>query len=99
MDSYPPDPETGALPDDGDDGLVRFVADRMRGELGHVLGGFSDDELLVFARIFQNNVKIRAEHQFGRFAGDAIVLVATEGKPEEAPTSERWRPYVAGELT
>ncbi|MCW2917946.1 MAG: hypothetical protein JWN52_6014 [Actinomycetia bacterium] len=44
-------------------------------------------------------MKIRAEHQFGRFAGDAIVLVATEGKPEGAPTSERWRPYVAGELT
>ncbi|MCW2917947.1 MAG: peptide synthetase [Actinomycetia bacterium] len=50
MDSYPPDPEMGALPEDGDDGedgLVRFVADRMRGELGHVLGGFSDDELLA----------------------------------------------------
>jgi len=100
MDSYPPEAEVVVLPEgDGGDEELGRVAGWLREELGHVLGGFSEDELMLFARIFRNNVKIRAEHKFGRFNGDAIVLVATEGKPDGLPTTERWRPYVSGELS
>ncbi|RSM36171.1 non-ribosomal peptide synthetase [Amycolatopsis balhimycina DSM 5908] len=71
----------------------------IRAEFGHLLGGFSDEEIAVFARIFENNTRIRGAHATGRFDGDALILVSAGSRPEDGPSAARWAPYVSGELT
>jgi amino acid adenylation domain-containing protein len=106
MDSYPyggPRPGEEGAPGEPDAeereaGLGR-LADRIREELGHVLGAVSDAEFLRLARVFQNNSELSRAHQPAQYHGDVLLLVAAMGKPDDAPTAERWRPYVSGELT
>ncbi|MFJ8332162.1 amino acid adenylation domain-containing protein [Streptomyces sp. NPDC094437] len=102
MDSYPPDPaavRTGAAPGAGElaaqDVDAGMIA-RVRSELGDRLGGFTDPELLVMARIFRTNTTLRDEHTFGRFDGETLVLVAEEGKPADFSAEALWRPYLTG---
>jgi thioesterase domain-containing protein/aryl carrier-like protein len=71
---------------------------RLREENGALLGGLSDDELMLLLRVFRNNAEIMGEHVPGRFGGDALLLVADESRPADSATAERWRSHVAGEI-
>lgn len=53
---------------------------------------------MVVCRIVHNNSQIRDRHRFGRFDGDALLVVAAESAPDTAPGSSaaRWAPYVTG---
>jgi thioesterase domain-containing protein/aryl carrier-like protein len=75
------------------------LLDRARQEFGRVLGATTDDELMVLVRIFQNNNELAIHHDFGSFDGDALVLVATEGRRTDRATAETWRPYISGEVS
>jgi thioesterase domain-containing protein len=102
MDSYPTDEETERARTEAAEALPAgdaAWAGLIRAEFGHVLGGFSDEEVLVFARIFQNNIAIRDRHEFGRFDGDALLLVSGESTPADMPTTGRWAPHVSGEVS
>ncbi|MCX4771938.1 non-ribosomal peptide synthase/polyketide synthase [Streptomyces sp. NBC_01260] len=96
MDAYPPmatgssDVRSGDAQPGDDAGL----ADRIRAELGHLLGGFSDEELKLMARAYHNNAAIKDEHEFGRFDGDALLLVAEEGKPAGISHTAPWEPFI-----
>ncbi|WP_414945499.1 amino acid adenylation domain-containing protein, partial [Amycolatopsis sp. cmx-11-32] len=97
MDSFPL-AEIVREADDADDGDEPWE-EVIRAEFGHLLGGFSDEELAVFARIFENNTRIRAAHPTGRFDGDTLILTATDNAAEDGPLRARWAPYVSGALT
>jgi thioesterase domain-containing protein len=103
----PADDRTAVDPDgrveepvsDHDDAAeLERVKERVRREAGYALGAISDDELLRLARIYHNNTTIGLNHDFRRFDGDILLLVAAEGRPADAPTGERWRPYVSGDV-
>ncbi|WP_433325333.1 non-ribosomal peptide synthase/polyketide synthase [Spirillospora sp. CA-294931] len=99
MDSFPP--EQGAAPREisGGEDSVANLAQHMRDELGDMLGGLSDDELTLLARVFHNNVTLKAQHDHGRFGGDTLVLVADEGKPEDFSSEARWSPHLTRPAT
>ncbi|MFE7598445.1 amino acid adenylation domain-containing protein [Streptomyces sp. NPDC057494] len=71
----------------------------LRADMGAVLGGISDEELSRVLRVFENNSRLRVEHRTGRFGGDALVVVAAEGKATDVPWAQRWEPYISGEIT
>ncbi|MFJ7277126.1 alpha/beta fold hydrolase, partial [Kitasatospora sp. NPDC098663] len=109
LDAYPPEPsaeepagEASAAADaePGEEGQAgpELWAEIIKAEFGHVLSGFSDDEIAILTRLFQNNLDIRDTHALGRFEGDALLIVATEGKPEGVSNFARWADYVAGEV-
>ncbi|MFD8008536.1 amino acid adenylation domain-containing protein [Streptomyces mirabilis] len=109
MDAYPAPPrpdgesadrdrqpvDAGVLEDDE---RLAPVMERMRREAGQALGAISDDEFRRLAQVFINNSLLRQEHAPGRFDGDALVLVAAEGRPDGAPTADNWKPYVSGAI-
>jgi thioesterase domain-containing protein len=114
LDVYPPRrrPDTGPIDGDGEDGpadielmpppdpdaelfAVREWVRRMAGPFG----GLSDDECLHLARLFLNNQRLALEHTYGRFDGEAMVLVAELDRPENAPTARDWEPYVSGTVS
>jgi thioesterase domain-containing protein/aryl carrier-like protein len=71
----------------------------LRADVGAVLGGISDEELSRVLRVAENNSQLRVEHRAGRFGGDALVVVAAEGKATDVPWAQRWEPYISGEIT
>ncbi|MFC8436401.1 amino acid adenylation domain-containing protein [Streptomyces sp. NPDC057253] len=113
MDAYPPgrldahgagehapdrekeaDDGSGAELDDNTE-LVR----RIRADLGHLLTGFTDEELELMARAYRNNAVIKAEHVYGRFDGNALLLVAEQGKPASFRPTAPWEPYITKEMS
>ncbi|PHQ52957.1 hypothetical protein BLA24_05270 [Streptomyces cinnamoneus] len=104
MDSFPTaptdlsGPSGPAEPAGEDDAEVAEWAELIRAELGHALGGLSDEEIVVLARVFRNNGDIRSAHHFGRFDGDALLLVAAEGRPDGESGAARWAPHVSGRV-
>jgi len=83
----PPDPDTE----------LHALRDWVRRVTGP-LGGLSDDDCMRLARLFQNSQRVSVEHAYRRFDGDALVLVAAQDRPDEAPTPEAWEPYVTGTI-
>lgn len=83
------------------------LMERVREEMGAVLGAISDDEALLLAQTHQENMGLRRAHEFGRFDGDALLFVAAGDRGADAdeeenasePTAERWTPYVSGEIS
>ncbi|TYC69423.1 acyl-CoA dehydrogenase family protein [Streptomyces sp. CB01881] len=63
---------------------------------GAVLAGMSEAELEACARVFVNNALVTRAHGFGRFDGDVLVVVATEGRREDTPGPESRQRYVSG---
>jgi thioesterase domain-containing protein len=110
MDAYPilRMPDAGSVDGDGEDGPadldpmpapnpdeeLEAIREWVRGA-GVLVGGLSDEECLRFARLSQNNNRIVAEHVYGRFDGEVLLLVAAEEKSEMAPTAKDWEPYVS----
>ncbi|WP_329602660.1 thioesterase domain-containing protein [Actinomadura soli] len=94
--------ESAPAPEPGEGDLeaaLRRTAARFREEVGEVLGGVSDDELLLVAKVFRNNVLLRRSHEFGVFDGDVLLLVAGEREGDDLPDGELWEPYVSGEIS
>ncbi|MGI5182532.1 amino acid adenylation domain-containing protein [Dactylosporangium sp. CA-152071] len=81
----PPDPEAELL----------ALRDWVRGMAGP-LGGLSDEDCVHFAHCFLNNQRISAEHTYGRFEGDVMVLVAGADRPADARSAQDWQRYVSG---
>ncbi|MFJ8790574.1 amino acid adenylation domain-containing protein [Streptomyces sp. NPDC102462] len=97
LDAYPPDPAAerpGGTPDAAE--VDSAMVARIRAELGQLLGGFSDDELRVMARVYRNNAALRSGHTFGRFDGRTLLVVAEEGKPAGFRAGALWEPYATG---
>ncbi|WP_344142228.1 amino acid adenylation domain-containing protein, partial [Polymorphospora rubra] len=100
MDAYPPEDGTAPAPAlEAASQLDTDTVARVRAELGDLLGGFSDEELLRMAAIYRNNAALRAGHTYGRFDGDTLLLVATEGKRPDFSVEGRWQPYLSGLVT
>jgi amino acid adenylation domain-containing protein len=76
---------------------LQALIDEVRRGAGRL--GASDEDWLHIARLMQNHQKIAAEHTFGRFDGNVLVLVAQEGKHGYQPTAEHWEPYVTGSIS
>nr|WP_073813029.1 non-ribosomal peptide synthetase [Kitasatospora sp. CB01950] len=104
MDAYPPDPAAAppALADPvagpGPDAAAELVG-RMRAEVGTLLAGFSDEELVLMAGVFRNNVELRARHDFGRFDGDTLLLIAEQGREPGSDQARLWEPHLTGRVT
>ncbi|MBT2400070.1 non-ribosomal peptide synthetase, partial [Streptomyces sp. ISL-100] len=97
-----PDEEPAGQGDEPQEDLeakVDRLLDVVRQEAGSTLGAVTDEEYRRFARVLQNHRTIRVGHEFGRFDGDALLIVAEEDRPEDGPTAEHWKPYVAGEVS
>jgi thioesterase domain-containing protein len=92
-----PEPPEGVVLDEA--ARQQRTADNIRRELGEVLGGISDDELLLLAKIFQNNRQLRRNYRPGTFNGDILLFVAGMTEGDNAPDGRLWEPYVGGEIT
>ena len=102
LDTYPEELEAGAepelrSPEEAAEALEARI-DWVRREAGDVFGAISDDEVMLLARLFQNNVTLQARHHHTAFDGDMLLLVAGRTRPLGMPTTRRWAPYVAGEI-
>jgi thioesterase domain-containing protein len=74
------------------------VADLLASQ-GGVLAGLDATRIRTLHRIFENNARLAAAHTPGAYRGDALLFVATEGKPADAPDETAWRPYISGLIT
>jgi amino acid adenylation domain-containing protein len=73
--------------------------DRVRGEVGNVLGAISEEEVLILADIYYKSSILATTQEFRRFDGDMLLLVAAVGKKDGISlTAARWEPYVSGEI-
>jgi thioesterase domain-containing protein len=99
LDQFPWVREPDADPAESQDDRLDHLMDVVRQEAGTTLGAVTDEEVRMIARIVQNNRTIQVAHEHGRFDGDALLIVAGEERPGDAPTGERWKPYVTGEIT
>ncbi|MBT2234823.1 amino acid adenylation domain-containing protein [Nonomuraea sp. NEAU-A123] len=101
LDQYPwvPEQDTGEEEhgDDPDAALERQM-DIVRWQAGNGFGAATEEEIRTFARLLRNHRKLRRGFEHGRFDGDVLLVVAEEGRPDEAPRPELWRPYVTGEI-
>ncbi|MFC7479088.1 alpha/beta fold hydrolase [Luedemannella flava] len=70
---------------------LKRTADRFRGEVGEILGGISDEELLLIARIFHNNTALRRAHRPGVYDGDVLLLSAGVRKQDTSPDASAWQ--------
>ncbi|MFE5039382.1 alpha/beta fold hydrolase, partial [Streptomyces sp. NPDC056683] len=99
MDTFPLAPEAAIEPSrSGQETAIEEMVDLVREELGNLLNGFSDDELRLMAGVYHNNVDLRNNHPLGRFEGNALLLVATEGRPATASHAAKWQPYISGKV-
>ncbi|AXE82377.1 non-ribosomal peptide synthetase [Streptomyces atratus] len=105
LDQYPWQRQDGEAVDHADETEADLdaKADRLievvRREAGGALGAATEEEYRTFARILQNHRTIRADHEHGRFDGDALLIVAEQSKPQGEATGELWKPYITGEIT
>lgn len=81
------------------EGIERITA-QLQEEFGAVLGGFTEEELAVLARVIRNNDELQQSQRLGTYDGDLLLLAAGVVKnPDEHPRQDRWRPHVTGEVT
>jgi thioesterase domain-containing protein/aryl carrier-like protein len=104
IDGYPPrqaapaqDAKRQAAP--AQDTELADVADQVRQQYGGNSGVISDEDLMNAAQVFLNNVRIMRSHEFRRFEGDLLLILATEGRREGVSASTVWKPYVSGEIS
>ncbi|MDX5565169.1 amino acid adenylation domain-containing protein [Streptomyces sp. ID05-04B] len=101
LDQYPWDPEeekhlAAREAEFDQEELLDRLVDVVRLEAGGALGAITDEEYRVFAKVLYNGRRIRHDHVHGRFDGDALLIVAEEGREEDGPTSEDWAEFVTG---
>jgi thioesterase domain-containing protein len=103
----PPEPTAPPGDEPDADTRLRATAARIREEVGEIIDGISDDELLLITKIFRNNTSLRRRHEPGVFDGDMLLFVAegaegAEGRDEsDSPDArkQRWEPYVRGTVS
>ena len=71
---------------------------RLRDTRDQILPTTSDEELSAMARVYLNSGRIVERHEFGRFEGDVLLILSTEGKPDGVNPAAEWAPYVSGEI-
>ncbi|MEV7261714.1 amino acid adenylation domain-containing protein [Streptomyces sp. NPDC093937] len=108
MDMYPwsqrperPDQEHAgpdAAPEEDLDAKVESLIEVVRQEAGTAIGAMTEEEYRTLARVLQNHRSLRPGHTFGRFDGDALLIVAEGSTPEGGRTVELWEPHVTGEI-
>jgi thioesterase domain-containing protein/aryl carrier-like protein len=101
LDQYPWDNEAEKAlaeqePEIDPEAAIDELAELVRREAGGVLGAITDDEYRTFARVLHNGRRIRPSHVHGRFDGDALLVVAWNGREEEGPTAHQWAAHVTG---
>jgi thioesterase domain-containing protein/acyl carrier protein len=96
LDTYPQD-RTKPVPPLPDDALERRI-EWIREEASHLFGAISEEQIVLLAKIFQNNIVLHDSHDYSVFDGDALLLVAANDRPDGTPTVERWAPYVTGTM-
>jgi amino acid adenylation domain-containing protein len=110
MDAYPSghqiaDEDTPAGPsgNPGDllheDAVLAALTDQVRRQAGQAPGTLSEEMIQRRVRIFQHNITIQHGHQPGLLRGGALLLAATDGRPEPMPQAGRWTPYITGPIT
>ncbi|WP_308402064.1 alpha/beta fold hydrolase [Streptomyces shenzhenensis] len=104
MDAYPfertaDDQGHGTVAGPGQKTDVAQTLEELRAEMGHVLGGLSDEELALLAGVYHNNGYLMSKHEPGRFDGHALLLVAEEGKTASTSHGAKWKPYISGEIS
>ncbi|GAA1242869.1 hypothetical protein GCM10009665_37050 [Kitasatospora nipponensis] len=77
---------------------VAYLMDLVRNEVGETLGELTDEEVMRIVRVFHNNGDLARGHDYGSFDGPTLLVVATEGKPENEAMVDRWTPYVSADI-
>jgi thioesterase domain-containing protein len=100
MDGYPPHQEGNRADPEisGKDSELADILDRARRNSDFSVV-FSDEELVILERIYQNNVRIVQTHEFRRFDGDLLLIAAAEDNPDTVSAAARWKPYVSREIS
>lgn len=95
MDAFPAVPGTDTVPSRRTtaDGTAR-LAERIRAELGALLGGVDEEEIASLAQVFDNNATLRIRHNYGTFGGETLILVAEEGKRADFSAETLWQPHL-----
>jgi thioesterase domain-containing protein len=76
------------------------VLDAVRREAGNILGAISEEELLTFADMVTKTGAIIEAHEFRRFDGNMLLLVASIGKEDSSISFPAlWAQNVSGEIT
>jgi thioesterase domain-containing protein len=92
----PADSGSDVIKTDGEfDPEFERLLGEMRVEAGSI--AISDEEIMTFARVSQNNQRIMDMHEIGRFDGDLLMIVAAESGPQGA-SEILWSPYVHGQV-
>ncbi|MBB5113282.1 hypothetical protein FHU28_003121 [Micromonospora echinospora] len=103
LDQYPKDPGIrtviGDEPAPDEEAQLAALTEVVRKEAGAVPGNAPDEELRRFAVLRRNNFTCINAHEYGRFDGDALLVVADRSIPERAPTAELCKPYITGEIS
>ena len=92
-----PDAERRAAP--GPEVQLPDVKDQVRQQYGLSSEVISDDDIMIAARVFQNNIKIQHAHELRVFEGDLLLIAAAGDKSEGAPAATAWEPYVSGRIS
>src|SRR5262249_55526253 len=90
LDAYP---HTASF-DPDIDGTAQHLADLVRQGTGHFAADWSDWDDTRIAAIIRNNLNLARAHQFGRFDGDLLLVIAAKGDRDTGG----WRPYVSGDV-
>jgi hypothetical protein len=76
------------------------VLDMVRKEAGDLPGAIAEEELLIFVDIVTKTWTIIEAHEFRRFDGDMLLLVASMGKRDSSISFPAlWEQNVSGEIT
>jgi thioesterase domain-containing protein len=73
--------------------------DLVRREAGRILGAISDEEMLRLAELFHRGTVLLDAHEFSRYDGNMLLLVATQGRRDDDPIAEPWEAFVTGVIS
>jgi thioesterase domain-containing protein/acyl carrier protein len=73
--------------------LARYVHER-----NPSLAGLDGSEIAALAETARGHLEAMARFVPGRFRGDVAFYLATEGRPDGAPSVDRWRDHVYGDI-
>jgi nonribosomal peptide synthetase DhbF len=84
------------VPQEGSPEIAKAV-EMLKGDTG-ALASLNERQLVALLTAMAHNRHIVGDYVPGRFDGDVLFFLATEGRTEGAPTAEAWRQYVDGEV-
>jgi thioesterase domain-containing protein/aryl carrier-like protein len=94
MPEEPVDPDGSDFTDEIDQ-----IAENIREQAGPLVGVLSDQEVMNIARVFNNTRKLIRHHEYRKFDGDLLIIVAEKNKPDDWAAIEKWKPYVTGKIS